>query len=259
MRTLRLGSSGNDVVAWQHFLIGQGYYTGEADGIYSQEVLEATKDFQSAMGLNSDGVAGPMTLSTAVKEGFPGVSDDADDELSPNWPAKPNFNPINAVERSQLFGSFAYVSAATPDNPEAIKITDGWNTRNIRQVLIPQLKGIAGAPGNYVIPFHVKAIPQLVSLWTDWENAGLLDLVLSYAGSWAPRFVRGSRTYLSNHAWGTAFDINAGYNPLGAVPALVNKKGSVRKLVEIANDNGFYWGGHFDRMDGMHFEVAYIK
>jgi hypothetical protein len=27
-------------------------------------------------------------------------------------------------------------------------------------------------------------------------------------------------------------------------------------LVGIANDNGFYWGGHFTRLDGMHFEIA---
>ena len=46
---------------------------------------------------------------------------------------------------------------------------------------------------------------------------------------------------------------------LGTTPALVGRKGSVRELVEIANANGFYWGGHFTRKDGMHFEVAQVK
>jgi hypothetical protein len=32
----------------------------------------------------------------------------------------------------------------------------------------------------------------------------------------------------------------------------------VRELVEIANEWGFYWGGHFTRKDGMHFEIAKI-
>jgi hypothetical protein len=64
---------------------------------------------------------------------------------------------------------------------------------------------------------------------------------------------------LSNHAFGSAFDINAKWNPLGHTPALVGKEGAVRKLVPIANDYGFYWGGHFtSRKDGMHFEVAKI-
>ena len=48
------------------------------------------------------------------------------------------------------------------------------------------------------------------------------------------------------------------WNGLGARPALVGQKGCVRELVEIANRNGFYWGGHFTRLDGMHWEVAKI-
>jgi hypothetical protein len=36
----------------------------------------------------------------------------------------------------------------------------------------------------------------------------------------------------------------------------MGQKGCVRELVPIANEFGFYWGGHFSRMDGMHFEIA---
>jgi hypothetical protein len=61
---------------------------------------------------------------------------------------------------------------------------------------------------------------------------------------------------LSNHAFGSAFDINAGQNGLGRIPAAVGAYGSVRELVPIAHRFGFYWGGHFSRADGMHFEVA---
>jgi len=39
---------------------------------------------------------------------------------------------------------------------------------------------------------------------------------------------------------------------------LVGQKGCVRELVPIAHENGFYWGGHFSRLDGMHFEIAKI-
>jgi hypothetical protein len=95
-------------------------------------------------------------------------------------------------------------------------------------------------------------------LWADWERAGLLHLVLTWHGSYVARFVRGSDRTLSNHAFGSAFDINFAWNKLGTVPALVGQKGTVRELVQIANDNGFYWGGHFKRLDGMHFEVAQV-
>jgi hypothetical protein len=72
------------------------------------------------------------------------------------------------------------------------------------------------------------------------------------------RFVRGSRSTLSNHSKGSAFDINAGYNGLGRVPAPIGATGSVRELVPLAVRFGFYWGGWFSRGDGMHFEVKSV-
>lgn len=258
MRTLRLGDQGQDVKDWENFLVGQSYYWLEVDGEFDEGVVDATKLFQQANNLKADGTVGPMTFSVALRLGYPGVSDMSDEETSPNWPPPPDFKPLSSVERETLFGKFSYVPAGIQGNPEAIKITDNWPAQNIVQVDIPQLKGIQGAPASGKIAWHTKGAGQLSSLWSAWESAGLLSLVSSFAGSWAPRFVRGSRTYLSNHAWATAFDINAGYNPLGAVPALVGKTGSVRKLVQLANEHGFFWGGHFSRLDGMHFELAKI-
>lgn len=107
--------------------------------------------------------------------------------------------------------------------------------------------------------FHRLALAQLEGLWKAWQAKDLLPLIITFAGSFAHRFVQGSRTVLSNHAFGSAFDINVAWNQLGHTPALVGGKGSLRPLVPIANDYGFYWGGHFNtRKDGMHFEVAKI-
>lgn len=259
MRTLRLGDKGEDVKLWETFLVGQGYYWTEVDGVFDDDLKQSTIDFQRTNYLTPDGTVGPKTYGLALRLGFPGVEDTTEGEDGPNWPPKPDFGPLAAAERERLFGKFAFKPAGNPSNPEAILITDGWGAKNIAQVPIPQLRGVSGAPGSGVIPFHEKAAPQLVALWAAWEAEGLLPLVLSFAGSWAPRFTRGSRVYLSNHAWGTAFDINATWNGLGMVPALVDKRGSVRKLVQTANAHGFYWGGHFSgRLDGMHFEVAHI-
>jgi hypothetical protein len=119
---------------------------------------------------------------------------------------------------------------------------------------------VMGKAGPLKMSFHKKCKDQLIGLWLDWEKAGLLDRVLTFDGSYNPRFMRGSRTSLSNHAFGTAFDINAKFNGLGEEPALVGEQGSVREMVQIANKWGFYWGGHFkSRPDGMHFEVAEIR
>ena len=104
------------------------------------------------------------------------------------------------------------------------------------------------------------AAVQLQQLWSAWESEGLLNRIKTWDGSFVARFVRGSRTNLSNHSFGSAFDINEGTNAIGTTPALVGQIGCVRELVQIANANGFYWGGHYDsRKDGMHFEIAQLK
>jgi hypothetical protein len=69
--------------------------------------------------------------------------------------------------------------------------------------------------------------------------------VFFLGGGFEPRFVRGSTTTLSNHSFGSAFDINVAFNERGHRPALVGEKGSVRELVPITHKWSFWWGGHF--------------
>ena len=188
--------------------------------------------------------------------GFGLITDDRTDITGDNYPEKPKFSPlVSNAERTAVFGKIAFKSKPLADNPENIEITNNWGRDNIIKVTIPQLVAIKGTGTVY---FHKKGANQLIKLFKDWEKAGLLHKVLTWEGAYNPRFIRGSRTVLSNHAFGTAFDINYSWNKLGVIPALVGQKGCVRELVKIANDNGFYWGGHFTRRDGMHFEIAKI-
>jgi hypothetical protein len=179
------------------------------------------------------------------------------------FPPKPDFAPMPWAQKQSVFGNFVYRAAPTEGNPEGIEILGNWVRENIVTVELPQLAGLIGAPSardkKQNVACHRAIAPQLKNLWKDWEDLGLLDRVISWGGLFVPRFVRGSQRTLSNHAFGTAFDINAAWNSLGAVPAFVGQKGSVRELVECANSHGFYWGGHFDRLDGMHFEIAVIQ
>ena len=100
---------------------------------------------------------------------------------------------------------------------------------------------------------------QFKALWQAWEDAGLLHHVITWAGMWNPRFIRGSRSVLSNHAFATAWDCNVAWNQLGAEPAAYGKRGSMRELIPIAHEFGAYWGGHFSRRsDGMHLEFAVV-
>lgn len=259
MKILRLGSKGPDVEKWQNFL--RGLFSCSiiiANGNFDAITESETKSFQSNKGLTPDGIVGPKTLAAALQSGFLLMHDEAFDIDGPSWPKKPLTKPLSRIEREKLFGKFSYSSSPTPSNPEAITIKGNWE-KNIVQVTIPQLSKVSGVPKSLNISIHSAISLQFVKLFKEWENAGLNGLVMSWGGSWAPRFIRGSRTVLSNHAWATAFDINVQWNQLGAQPALRGKTGSVRELVEIAHDNGFYWGGWFSkRPDGMHFEAYKI-
>lgn len=249
-RPIQVGDRGDDVLRWQTFLVGQGAPI-KADGAFGPKTLEATKAFQRRERVEATGEVDDATRGAARAKGFGAVQDSG-------FPAKPAFPPlVGNAARAAVFGQFAFVPAPVAGNPEAIRITDGWDRQNIVTVTIPQLSVVQGAPKDGRVLFHRLVAPRAQQLFAAWERAGLLSRVLTWAGSWVPRYVRGSRSTLSNHAFGSAFDINAAWNPLGATPARAGTKGSVSELVAIANAHGFYWGGHFDgRPDGMHFELA---
>jgi hypothetical protein len=256
MKVLKFGSIGNDVKKWQYFLIGQRLYFGQISGKFDEQTSDSTKAFQIMYNLNPDGKVGNYTIGQAMLLGFGLVTDEEGDITSDSFPEKPNFPPLTSnEERQKIFGELKYISDPEPDNPENIKITNGWDKENIIKVNIKQLKAIKGSEAVY---FHKKAANQLVKVFNDWEKHNLIHNILTWDGAYNPRFVRGSKKTLSNHAFGTAFDINYAWNKLGVIPALVGQKGCVRTLVEIANENGLYWGGHFTRRDGMHFEIAKV-
>jgi hypothetical protein len=214
-----------------------------ADGMFGPHTEAATRIWQGARKLPMTGLVGAAEWAAY------------DAELRP----ASYLRAMTKGERTASFGYFQFRAAPTGADPEAITITDQWARNNVVSVHVQQLRGVIGAPDSCRIQWHRKATSQLLDLWLAWEAAGLLPLVQTWAGSWCPRFVRGSRTNLSSHAWATAFDINAGWNMRGREPAPIGGRGSVRELVPLAERHGFAWGGHFTVPDGMHFEVARLE
>lgn len=58
----KYGSRGSEVTQIQTKLKRWGYYTGNIDGIYGTQTVNAVKYFQRKNGLTVDGIAGPETL-----------------------------------------------------------------------------------------------------------------------------------------------------------------------------------------------------
>jgi peptidoglycan hydrolase-like protein with peptidoglycan-binding domain len=255
MQAIHLGDRGDAVLQWQAFLSQGHWLRGAPDGIFGPATAEATRRFQTSAGLPPDATVGPRTWQASRLSGPVPATQGFD-------PPKPSFGAITTeAQRAALWGRYDYVATPQASNPEAIRILGTWQHDNIGQARIPQLTGVPygwGGASNGNVSFHKKAAPALAALWAAWDEARLLPLVLSFDGAYAPRFQRGTAV-LSAHAFGSAFDINAQWNPLSHKPAADGAKGSVVRLVAIANAHGFYWGGHFaQRPDGMHFEVAQL-
>jgi hypothetical protein len=233
----------------QSFLLGMDS-TIKVDEVFGPKTQEAVKSFQRREGLTGDGVVGPRTWGVLLAKGFRPKSwqydsGGLDPSQDPNWPPKPPFGSPNG---QQLFGKdFTYKPATQAGYivPDSL-----WVNKNITRVNIPQLTPVKGSP---VVLFNSRLAFQLRALFFVWERLGLLHLVKTWGGSYVPRFIRGRTDKLSNHSFGSAFDINEKWNWLKKQPALLSEEGSVRYLVPSAQELGFYWGGHYN--DGMHFEA----
>lgn len=190
------------------------------------------------------------------------------------YPVKPDsVKHLGDGGRDGIFSTFVITDKKKADYPgykdnpgpteadkDDIRILGKWEGKNIQSVEIPQLKTLGLRSKTR---FHRLAIPQLLGLWQAWEHDGLLDRVVTFDGGFNSRYKRKTAHVtrnLSNHCWGSAFDINYAWNRLGKTPAIIWEKGCVFELVPLAVKWGFYWGGWFGggREDGMHFEVRVL-
>jgi hypothetical protein len=97
----------------------------------------------------------------------------------------------------------------------------------------------------------------LLTHFAAWFDKNIEDIEAGQLDDWgyAERPIRGG-TDLSNHASGTAIDLNALKHPLGAVNTFsVAQRNSIRaKLKEY--EGAIRWGGDYTgRKDEMHFEI----
>lgn len=241
------------IVQWKKFLKIIGSYKGCVDDHYDLSLLLSIKEYQQYKKLEPDGRIGNQTWLEAYKDGMVFLNNQ-----KKSFPLKPKFS---SIESNQLllekFGEILYSSNPIKNNPENVIILNDFETKNIIQVEIPQLvRTFHGA--NKIVRFHRKAAEQLRAFFNEIEKQGMLSLLLSYGGSFNSRLVRGSKTVLSKHCFGIAFDINMQWNPFNGEPIALGMLGSIRELVPLAHQYGFYWGGHFSRKDGMHFEIAQL-
>lgn len=111
-----------------------------------------------------------------------------------------------------------------------------------------RLKLRDGAAGFMLVHF---------ALWFD-QTIERLDAKEQYDDwGWASRPIRGSST-ISNHASGTAMDLNATKHPMGVKTSATFSSGEIHKIhrrLEFYNSCIFWGGDYQNRPDAMHFEL----
>lgn len=161
---------------------------------------------------------------------------------------------ITNEERCRLFGRFAYRPDPAPGNPEKIFVTDSWATDNLVKVSLGPLANLK--PGVKSTWLHKLVAPKFLHLLEELEKANCLKDILTFDGGYAGRFMRGRPGKLSSHAFGSAIDLNARWNPLGSPGAKKGEQGYMGNVAAVAELNGFAWGGRFSRCDMMHLEIC---
>jgi hypothetical protein len=281
----KLSRGGQNVIAevqrWQYFLLRIGInQVGKLDGEFGRITEVATQFFQVQSGLTANGKVNDATLEKARELGYTILPDDYySDRSGTAFPAAPgNLQSPSNASRNSDFTCFKFIQQRRAQRPDAEAIVirgscDGsisdWIADKIVQIPVPQLKFAEGFNGT--VRCHRLAAPLITQVFDAWERADLLHLIRTYEGCFVPRYKRdqapGNSAHpekrsvdveeLSNHSFGSAFDINYDDNKLGDIPAHCGMRGSTRELVEAANAIGFFWGGHFSTTkDGMHFEIS---
>lgn len=126
-----------------------------------------------------------------------------------------------------------------------------WPAAENRAAIGVKTFQVPGRP-DVLLPLRADVAPLLLEMarwWNTWET-------LMVPGCWgyAYRSIRGQSTGLSNHASGTAIDLNAPRHPLGSVGTLgVHKDAVVVKARSLGLRSGAEFAG---RKDEMHIEVA---
>ena len=101
-----------------------------------------------------------------------------------------------------------------------------------------------------------KVAPLLVGFAAEFHNL-IEPLDVGSLDDWGYAFrdVRGVPGKLSNHASGTALDLNAAKHPLGQVGTF--EPGKVPMLRALTKKYGLTWGGDYKgRKDEMHYEIS---
>jgi hypothetical protein len=267
----------SDVKAVQYLLSVRGMNPGKIDNICGKKTIAAIERFQYGFMSNPDGVVdvdgqtwrrlAGQSHTPPPKRAAPPAPPTARKPTTPRPPATPRApTPPPSTAR----GSITQL-IAVPSGSVNAGLTSVRNAYMFEKFGAPRTDGkytVDGGPTNNprlqramvtrnVGPFRVTglgpAVASLTSVFTEVRrDFPEVHAAITSGGMFNCRYVRGSKTSISNHSWGTAIDLGF----YGAVDPWRDNKVyfGLAQIAPIFNRHGWFWGATFRREDGMHFE-----
>lgn len=158
-----------------------------------------------------------------------------------------------------LVAAVTVFATVTPASAATLKSQNGWTviTKSTSSKLVTYK--VPGTKHGLLLRKGDAGV--LLVDFANWYNKHVEKLSLYKAGDdygWSYRKIRGSSTTYSNHASGTAIDLNATRHPLGTA---ASHSFTAKQIAAIHKRLKRYsgvirWGGDYSgRKDPMHFEI----
>ncbi|MGL4346391.1 MAG: M15 family metallopeptidase [Cellulosilyticaceae bacterium] len=154
------------------------------------------------------------------------------------------------VATNKKFGNFNYRDLGKG----RIEVSPIWIAANMVKLEVPQalrIKFPASIQVHYLsVANWQKAFDLLL------KQPELLKLIETFDGVYVARHIRWDPTKgISNHAWGTAIDLNASRFPLGTRIEVMRAPNNPNNILfqKVFKEAGFSWGNSY--ADPMHFEL----
>ena len=133
-----------------------------------------------------------------------------------------------------------------------MKSDNGWQVSADKDSIEVKNYMVEGTTIHFAV---AKGAAPLLLAFAKWYNEHIEPIAGKTYDDWgfAYRAVRGQTEGFSNHASGSAIDINSAKYPLSKK---VMKPEKAKLIRQECDRLGLKWGGDFTRIDEMHYEVA---
>ncbi len=245
MRQIKIGSRGEDVKAWQSFLLSRKYRIGRADGVFGRNTQDATKHIQRRNRLKADGIVGPRTWALVPKNMLPQTN-------APTRPTSPQAptTPTNKWPKQDYVSMVNYFgpvgeNQTRVDMPYPLVLA--WDSRTTITRMTCNQKVAESVYTIFENTLKVYGEKDIKKLKLD-----------AFGGCLNVRKMRGGSSW-SIHSWGTAIDLDPDRNQLrwGRDRAVFARK-EYDEFWKIVEKEGWVSLGRARNFDWMHFQAALL-